>query len=77
MFPRSWKSFDLGLPGGKPLRGESVRVLGKFVFVLLLGLVFGYILQSASLLVRAVDSFSRSGSSGVFTSYGQGVSYGE
>jgi len=35
----------------------------RFVFVLLFGLVFGYVLQSAGFLVRAVDSFRESGQS--------------
>ena len=47
----------------------------SYVFVLLCGLVFGYVLQSAGFLVKAVDSFSRSDVSARFTAYGQGVSY--
>ncbi len=44
-------------------------VLVRYVFVLLLGLVFGFVLQSASLVVRAVDSFGRSSVYGGFTAY--------
>ena len=42
----------------------------RCVFVLLLGLVCGYVLQSVSLLIRAVDNFGRSGSNVEFTAYG-------
>jgi hypothetical protein len=63
---------------GKPLResagGVRLTVI-RYVFVLLLGLVFGYVVQSVSFLVRAVDSFDRSSGNAGFTSYGQGVSY--
>jgi hypothetical protein len=48
----------------------------KYVFVLLFGLVFGFVLQSAGFLVKAVDSFSRSDVNGVFSGSSQGVSYG-
>lgn len=68
MSPRSLRAFDLGLSGDKPLRGERL-VLVKYVFVLLLGLVFGFVLQSASLLVRAVDSFGRNSGNVEFTAY--------
>ena len=44
-------------------------LLIKYVFVLLFGLVIGYVLQSASLLLRAVDSFSRSGDNSGFTAF--------
>lgn len=77
-FPRSMMSFDLGLPGGKPLRGEGLKLMFiKCVFVLLFGLVFGYVLQSLGFLVRAVDSFGRSSVNAGFTVDRQGVSYGE
>ena len=75
---RFWKSErSLGLGchltvacRGKPLRGESVKVVVvKCLFVLLLGLVFGYVLQSASLLVRAVDNWETGSGSSVFTAY--------
>ena len=56
--------------------GTRERVL-KYVFVLLFGLVFGYVLQSAGSLVKAVDSFSRSDVNAGFTAYGQGVTYGQ
>ena len=60
--------FDLAFLPGKLIRerGRGSEVL-KYVFVLLFGLVFGYVLQSASFLVKAVDSFSRSDVSARFT----------
>lgn len=60
---------NLGLSGDKPLREGGLKSVGIYVFVLLLGFVFGYVLQSAGSLVRAVDSFSRSGSNAEFTAY--------
>ena len=66
--PRSLRSFDLGLPGGKPIGVGSVKLkVVRYVFVLLLGLVFGFVLQSASMLVKAVDNFSRSSENAGFS----------
>jgi hypothetical protein len=68
--------FDRAFLAGKLLKERGGRSeLIKYVFVLLFGLVFGYVLQSAGFLVKAVDSFSRSDVSARFTAYGQGVSY--
>lgn len=47
----------------------------RCVFVLLLGLVFGFVVQSVAGLVLAVDSFSRSSGSASISVDGQGVSY--
>jgi len=47
----------------------------RYVFVLLLGLVCGYVLQSVGFLVRAVDSFVVSSRNVEFTAYGAGDSY--
>ena len=68
--------FDLAFLPGKFIRerGRGSEVL-KYVFVLLFGLVFGFVLQSAGFLVKAVDSLSRSDVSGVFSGASQGVSY--
>ena len=68
--------FDRAFLAGKLLkeRGGRSEVL-KYVFVLLFGLVFGFVLQSAGFLVKAVDSLSRSDVSGVFSGASQGVSY--
>ena len=66
---------------GLSLAGKLIRERGgrsevlKYVFVLLFGLVFGFVLQSAGFLVKAVDSFSRSDVNGVFSGSSQGVSY--
>jgi len=47
----------------------------RYVFVLLLGLVCGYVLQSVSFLVKAVDSYVVSSRNVEFTACSQGVSY--
>ena len=66
--------FDRAFLAGKQTEGKGpglkVEVL-KYVFVLLFGLMFGYVLQSASVLVRAVDSFSRSSQNVGFVAYGR------
>ena len=59
---------------GKPIKGESESlrvVVLRYLFVLLCGLVFGFVLQSASVLVKAVDSFGKSDSSVAFSGYSQ------
>ena len=68
--------FDRAFLAGKLLkeRGGWSELI-KYVFVLLFGLVFGYVLQSAGFLVKSVDSFSRSGGSLMFGDASKGVSY--
>jgi hypothetical protein len=68
--------FDRAFLAGKLIkeRGGRSEVL-KYVFVLLFGLVFGFVLQSAGFFVKAVDSFSRSDVNARFEAFGQGVSY--
>ena len=61
--------------GKQLIRERGEREWLKYVFVLLFGLVFGFVLQSASVLVKAVDSFSRSDVNAVFKEASQGVSY--
>ena len=68
--------FDRAFLAGKLLKGQELRVrVLKYVFVLLFGLVFGYVLQSAGFLVEAVDKFSRNDVNGAFEASSQGVGY--
>ena len=62
--------FDRAFLAGKLLKERGGRSeLIKYVFVLLFGLVFGFVLQSAGFLVKAVDSFSRSSQNVEFTAF--------
>lgn len=51
-------------------------VVLRYVFVLLCGLVFGFVVQSVAILVKAVDSFRRSGDNVAFTAFANGGQYG-
>ena len=68
--------FDLAFLSGKQAGKEGLRLtVVRYVFVLLLGLVCGFVLQSTTGLVRAVDNFSGSSGSASISVDGQGVSY--
>ena len=65
------------LPGKHVEGGRNLRVVViRYVFVLLLGLVFGFVLQSAGILVKAVDSFGQRSENGAFTAFANGGDYG-
>jgi hypothetical protein len=70
-----WSLTGAFLPG-KPLKGEGLRLtIVRYVFVLLLGLVFGFVLQSVGFCVSSVDKLVHGSDNVAIGAYGQGVSY--